>query len=104
MTADVNAAAIVIHDHLCGCDHPNLCPDVAAEPCMDAAAEILASPAVPADDEAAKRCPSCEHTMGFHQPEGCWYTVTDGKPGGNLVCVCEVSIGALAALREGQQK
>jgi len=35
-----------------------------------------------------QRCPSCEHRPEFHQPEGCWYSVTDAKPGTTVGCNC----------------
>lgn len=36
------------------------------------------------------RCPSCDHEIAMHQPDGCWYTVSTGLPGLNLCCVCSV--------------
>lgn len=36
----------------------------------------------------AKRCASCDHLASFHQPEGCWYSVTVGTLDQNLVCPC----------------
>ena len=43
-------------------------------------------------DGAADRCPSCEHSMSrFHQPGGCWYTVTTAIHDANAVCPCGVS-------------
>lgn len=37
------------------------------------------------------RCPSCEHLCSYHQPEGCWFTVTVGTPHKDTVCPCAVS-------------
>ncbi len=37
---------------------------------------------------ALARCPSCEHQARYHQPEGCWYTVTAGTIDQNSVCPC----------------
>ena len=39
-----------------------------------------------------RRCPSCEHWLEtFHQPEGCWFSVTNATTGANTVCPCSVS-------------
>ena len=46
------------------------------------------------DDEpetAVRRCPSCEHGLGFHSDDGCWYTITRGRVNINSVCPCRVS-------------
>lgn len=43
------------------------------------------------------RCWSCDHTWDIHQPEGCWYTVDQGRSGENLVCPCSVPRGTEAA-------
>lgn len=45
---------------------------------------------------AEPRCPSCDHLTSIHQPEGCWYTVTTGRPDTDLVCACSVP-GGIAA-------
>lgn len=39
---------------------------------------------------AVERCPSCDHLVSDHQPEGCWYTVSAGTVGRNLVCPCSL--------------
>lgn len=77
--------------------HPRVPNDCPTEYIVEAlaAAGLLAAP-------QQARCASCEHAAEFHQPEGCWYTVANGKPGRDLVCPCEVSHAALAALREEQ--
>jgi hypothetical protein len=36
----------------------------------------------------ADRCPSCDHTQGFHYDGSCRYAVTVGTVGANLVCPC----------------
>lgn len=38
-----------------------------------------------------RRCPNCEHPTDIHDPAGCWYTLTTGRPGADLVCECQVS-------------
>lgn len=40
--------------------------------------------------EAAPRCPSCDHLMDAHQPDGCSRTVTTGKPDRDPTCPCTV--------------
>lgn len=42
-------------------------------------------------DEQETRCPSCEHTWQFHQPDGCWFTVATGRQGAVLNCACAVT-------------
>lgn len=34
------------------------------------------------------RCPSCDHTVAMHQPDGCWHTVTTGTINTSLGCPC----------------
>lgn len=34
------------------------------------------------------RCWSCDHESAMHQPDGCWYAVTNGTVGQNSVCAC----------------
>jgi hypothetical protein len=48
----------------------------------NAATEWLTTNSLPA------RCPSCDHDVTMHQPDGCWYTVTVGTPGDKLNCPC----------------
>src|SRR5690606_23363242 len=36
------------------------------------------------------RCPSCDHPVSLHQPDGCWFAVTEGTVGRDLVCPCSV--------------
>lgn len=36
----------------------------------------------------AARCPSCDHLTTDHRSDGCWYAVTTGTPGRDLVCPC----------------
>lgn len=42
----------------------------------------------PCKDE--NRCTSCDHLMIRHSEPGCWYAVTVGELGRNLVCPCVV--------------
>lgn len=37
------------------------------------------------------RCTSCDHLLTMHAELGCWYTVTAGRAGENLVCPCVVT-------------
>ena len=41
------------------------------------------------------RCPSCDHPVSLHQPDGCWFAVTEGTVGRDLVCPCSVPRTAL---------
>jgi hypothetical protein len=42
------------------------------------------------DRAASRRCPSCDHETGVHDVDGrCWFTVSRGVPGSNLVCPCD---------------
>lgn len=34
------------------------------------------------------RCPSCDHYVAVHQPDGCRFAVTVGTPGQALNCPC----------------
>lgn len=34
------------------------------------------------------RCPNCDHTTTMHSIGTCWFTVSHGSPGANLVCPC----------------
>lgn len=43
----------------------------------------------------AARCPSCDHLPTGHQEDGCWYAVTTGTPGRDLVCPCTLPVAAL---------
>ncbi|WP_435279358.1 hypothetical protein [Streptomyces sp. 1222.5] len=43
-----------------------------------------------ATDEPVDRCPSCEHQWDIHADDGCWHTVTHGRPERDLVCACRV--------------
>lgn len=45
-------------------------------------------------NEHERRCPSCDHRVDLHQPDGCWYTVTTGAADRDLVCPCVVPIAA----------
>jgi len=36
----------------------------------------------------ANRCPSCDHTRGFHHNGTCWFTVSEGTVDADLVCPC----------------
>jgi hypothetical protein len=42
-------------------------------------------------EPAVRRCVSCEHELGFHSDDGCWYTITRGRVNINSVCPCRVS-------------
>ena len=44
------------------------------------------------DDHGAGsgRCPSCDHPVSLHQPDGCRFAVTEGTVGRDLVCPCSV--------------
>lgn len=37
-----------------------------------------------------KTCPSCQHGMDIHADDGCWFTVTAGRPEKNAVCQCRI--------------
>ena len=41
------------------------------------------------------RCPSCDHPVSLHQPDGCRFHVTEGTVGRDLVCPCSVPRTAL---------
>lgn len=56
---------------------------------LSAAREEGASAAVIAEER--RRCPSCEHLIDQHQQDGCWYAVSVGEGGANLVCPCGMS-------------
>lgn len=82
-----------------GCSDPDLVADLEAGeltedlapwPCPTTAA--LDAPEIP-----ERRCESCDHLAEHHQPEGCWYSVTIGAEGRNLVCPCAVPRVDLAA-------
>jgi hypothetical protein len=34
------------------------------------------------------RCTSCDHLASFHQPDGCWHSVTVGTLDRDLGCPC----------------
>lgn len=44
-----------------------------------------------------KRCPSCDHLVSQHQPEGCWYAVSMGALDRDVVCPCAVPLATLRA-------
>lgn len=46
-----------------------------------------------AEDIAGARCPSCEHSAKYHQPDGCWFTVVVGRSGSVVNCACAVARG-----------
>lgn len=35
-------------------------------------------------------CPSCGHGYEIHSDDGCWFTVTAGRPEKNAVCQCRI--------------
>lgn len=37
------------------------------------------------------RCSSCDHRIGFHQPDGCWFTAAEGRVDAVLNCPCSLS-------------
>jgi hypothetical protein len=47
--------------------------------------EPESTPSVPGD-----RCWSCEHETRFHQPDGCWFTITQGRQDSVANCSCAV--------------
>lgn len=40
--------------------------------------------------EERRRCPSCDHLIEHHQPNGCWYAVSVGRRDADLVCPCSM--------------
>jgi hypothetical protein len=40
------------------------------------------------ETRAPNQCPSCGHGWDIHSDDGCWYTVSRGREGRNLVCAC----------------
>jgi hypothetical protein len=50
--------------------------------------------------DTAHRCDSCEHSWEYHQPNGCWFAVTDGRFGVNAVCACRKPHLQLGQLEE----
>jgi len=48
------------------------------------------------DDGLRQRCSSCEHEARFHQPDGCWYSVTNARPNTTVGCHCGMPRRALA--------
>lgn len=64
-------------DRLARCILLSLCRRLAVEPTGAFIRDVL-----------ELRCPSCEHTAGIHSDDGCWFTVTSGRPDKNAVCQC----------------
>jgi hypothetical protein len=44
----------------------------------------------------AKRCPSCDHLVRFHDEQGCCHTVSVGTVDANMVCSCSLSVESFA--------
>ena len=44
----------------------------------------------------AKRCPSCDHLVRFHDERGCCHGVSVGTMGVNRVCPCSLSVESFA--------
>jgi hypothetical protein len=58
--------------------------DLTGPALLRAAAERL-------NDGVMYRCVNCDHTLSMHSEGGCWYTLTDGPEGEDLVCRCRAS-------------
>ena len=74
---------------------PHLDPHVKENLRLNSLARADAVMPVVAAALTAARCPSCDHRVDMHQPDGCWFTVTHGMAGRDLVCPCVVTRAAL---------